>query len=293
MPRFGPAGNPQAFYDAGYKSSVKMPPWLAEMKLSAYEYQCGRGVNIGTDQARLIGQAAAEHDIQMSIHAPYYINLASPDPDKQEKTAGYILASLRLAREMDAQRVILHPGSAAQADSREEALAMACLLLQKTLLRADQENLLAHCTLCPEVMGKNNQLGNLDEVLTLCRLDDRLLPCVDFGHLNARTQGGLRTADDFFRVASAIELALGRDRLKKMHVHFSRIEFTAGGEKQHHTLADTQFGPDYEPWAQVMAKLQLDPVIICESDGTQAEDAVTMRKIYLKFQEATSSLTQG
>jgi len=293
MPRFGPAGNPQAFYDAGHKSSVKMPAWLAGMNLSAYEYQCGRGVNVGADQARLIGQAAAEHDIQMSIHAPYYINLASPDPDKQVKTTGYILDSLRLAREMGASRVILHPGSAAQAASRAEALAMACRLMQETLQQADADNLMNHCTLCPEVMGKNNQLGNFEEVLTLCRLDDRLLPCVDFGHLNARMQGGLRSMDDFRLVARAIERSLGHERLKLMHVHFSRIEFTAGGEKQHHTLADTQYGPDFEPWAQVMADLQLDPVIICESDGTQAEDAVTMQKTYLKFREATSSLTHG
>jgi len=194
---------------------------------------------------------------------------------------------------MSANRVILHPGSATQAASREEALMMACRLLQTTLQQADAENLMNNCTLCPEVMGKINQLGNLGEVLTLCRLDDRLLPCVDFGHLNARTQGSLRVADDFHQVASAIGRSLGHDRLKMMHVHFSRIEYTAGGEKQHHTLADTQFGPDFEPWAQVMADLQLDPVIICESDGTQAEDAVTMRKIYLQFQEATSSLTHG
>ena len=233
MPRFGPAGNPQAFYDTGFKSSVQMPAWLAAQKLSAYEYQCGRGVNIGAEQSRLIGAAAAEHDIQMSIHAPYYINLASKDPDKQAKTIGYILDSLRAAKSMGARRVVLHPGSAAQAASREEALYLAGILLEQAIAAADQENLLQNCALCPEVMGKINQLGNLDEVLALCRLDDRLIPCVDFGHLNARTHGGLRSAGNYLEACKVIQNELGLDRLRSMHVHFSRIEFTAGGEKQH------------------------------------------------------------
>lgn len=280
MPRFGPAGNPQSFYDAGHKSSVQMPAWLADRHLGAYEYQCGHGVSIGIEQARLIGQAAKAHDIQLSIHAPYYINLASPDPEKQAKTIGYILDSLRAARNMGASRVILHPGSAAQAGSRAAALELAVTLLLKALGQSDEEGLLEQCTLCPEVMGKINQLGDLGEVLALCRLDDRLIPCVDFGHLNARTGGSLKTADDYRHVCRAIQNELGFDRLRFMHVHFSRIEFTAGGEKQHHTLADSRFGPDFEPWAEIMAEQQLDPVIICESDGTQAEDAMAMQDIY-------------
>ena len=137
-------------------------------------------------------------------------------------------------------------------------------------------------------MGKINQLGDLDEVLALCRIDERLVPCVDFGHLNARSQGGLRTEADYQAVCKTIASQLGQDRLRRLHVHFSRIEFSAGGEKRHHTLADRQYGPDFEPWAGVMASLHLDPVIICESDGTQAEDAAEMKRIYQAL-----SLTPG
>jgi deoxyribonuclease IV len=285
MPKFGPAGNPQAFYDAGYKSSVHMPAWLAAQGLTAYEYQCGRGVNIGAEQAELIGAAARDSRIQLSIHAPYYINLASEDPDKQAKTIGYILDSLRIARSMGASRVVLHPGSAAQAASRSAALELASGLLLQAIRQADDEQLLQSCLLCPEVMGKNNQLGNLEEVITLCQHDDRLIPCVDFGHFNARTQGGLRSADDYRHLFKAISASLGQERLNRLHAHFSRIEFTAGGEKQHHTLADRQYGPDFEPLAQVMAEWDLDMVVICESDGMQAADAVEMMGIYQAFRD--------
>ena len=286
MPLFGPAGNPQAFYDAGFKSSDQMPAWLASQNLNAYEYQCGRGVNIGAEHARLIGQAALANNVQLSLHAPYYINLASLDPEKQQKTIGYIIESLKAAKDMGATRVILHPGSAAQSETRALALDLALLLLKKAIHEADELKLMDKCTLCPEVMGKINQLGDLGEVMTLCQLDDRLIPCVDFGHYNARTQGGLRTSDDFRFVCQTIADALGFERLNQFHIHFSRIEFTVGGEKKHHRLADRQYGPDFDPLAQVMLDMNINPVVICESDGTQAEDAVEMMGIYNKLTHA-------
>ncbi len=280
MPKFGPAGNAEAFYEAGFKSSLDMPAWLSRQGLEAYEYQCGRGVRITSETAAKLGDQAEQFGIVLSIHAPYYINLATQEIEKQEKSIGYIRDSLAAAQAMRASRVIFHPGSAAKAKTREEALAMAVKLLKRTIQVCDDLRLLDNCCLCPEVMGKNNQLGNLEEVIALCEIDERLIPCVDFGHLNARRQGAMKTLDDYRDVFNQIGSRLGQSRLTSMHMHFSRIEFTAGGEKQHHTLADTQFGPDFEPLAQVMAEQNLDPVIICESNGTQAKDAVALKTMY-------------
>ncbi len=147
MPRFGPAGNPQAFYDQGYKASIQMPAWLKEQGLTAYEYQSGRGVNIGEATAKNLGDAARANNIRLSLHAPYYINLASNEPEKQQKTIGYILDSLMAAGQMGAERVVFHPGSAAKAGSRQEALELALGLLQTAIQRADEQNLLRDCTL--------------------------------------------------------------------------------------------------------------------------------------------------
>ena len=136
-------------------------------------------------------------------------------------------------------------------------------------------------TFCPETMGKFNQLGSLDEVLALCGIDERLVPCIDFGHLNARTLGGLKTADDFRQVLDGIKDALGEDRMRRFHAHFSKIEYTEkGGEKLHLTFEDSQFGPNFEPLAEVIVQYGCSPVIICESAGTQAEDAATMKQMY-------------
>jgi deoxyribonuclease-4 len=138
----------------------------------------------------------------------------------------------------------------------------------------------ADMTLCPETMGKVNQLGTLDEVLALCGVDKRITPCIDFGHLNARTQGGLATKADYAAVLDRMADVLQDDRAAHFHAHFSKIEYTAGGEKQHLTFEDAVFGPQYEPLLDLLYERSLAPVIICESAGTQSEDAAAMSRYY-------------
>ena len=46
------------------------------------------------------------------------------------------------------------------------------------------------------------------------------------------------------------------------------------------TFADKVFGPEFAPLAKILKKYKLSPVVICESDGTQADDAIEMKRIY-------------
>ncbi|NLY43485.1 MAG: TIM barrel protein [Clostridiaceae bacterium] len=278
--KFGPSGNSDIFYEQGYKSSVEMPGWLKAMGLDAYEYQCSKGIKITEETAVKIGENAKEHGIYLSVHAPYYINLASDEPEKRENSKRYILSTMRVARWMGASRVVVHPGSCSKM-SREKALELAKKTLMDTILEADRLEL-GDIHICPETLGKINQLGTLEEVLELCRLDERLIPTIDFGHIHARGLGCLVDKKDFVKVFDAVEKVLGMDRLKKLHVHFSRVEFTTGGEKKHWNLSDTQYGPEFEPIAEILYEKNLSPVIICESRGTMAEDALELKKIYMK-----------
>ncbi|MBQ2698245.1 MAG: TIM barrel protein, partial [Clostridia bacterium] len=187
--RFGPAGSGDAFAAAGYKSALQVPGYLAGLGLTAYEYQCGRGVRISEATARKLGDKAREHGITLSLHAPYYISLSSLEAEKRDNSITYLLDSARAADWMGARRVILHSGSCGK-QSREQALELAVDTLSRARTALDEAGF-AHIVLCPEVMGKINQLGTLEEVLTLCEIDPRNLPCIDFGHLNARTGGAL------------------------------------------------------------------------------------------------------
>ena len=152
---------------------------------------------------------------------------------------------------------------------------------QEALDQAGYEDM----TLCPETMGKVGQLGTLDEVLALCGVDERITPCIDFGHLNARTLGGIQSKADYAAILDRMAEALGDERARRFHVHFSRIEYSKGGEKRHWTFAETQFGPEPQPLMELLAERGLAPVVICESAGTQAEDACTMQQMYRAAQD--------
>ena len=278
MPKFGPAGNSESFSKMGYKNSLDVPEYIVKMGLDCYEYQCGRGVNIGEEKARRVGEKAAKAGITLSLHAPYYISMSSTEGEKRDNSVNYILASARAVNAMGGDRIVVHTGSCGKI-SRSDALDLALDTMRKAIAALDGEGL-SNIHICPETMGKVNQLGTLEEVLELCLLDERLIPCIDFGHLNARDMGSLKSFADYENIFLKIKDKLGTDRLKSFHSHFSKIEYTTGGEKRHLTFEDTVYGPDYQPVMELTCKYGCNPVFICESAGTQAEDAKQMKNYY-------------
>lgn len=277
-PLFGPAGNGDDFAAAGLKHTVQAPAWLRSLGLSAYEYQCGRGVKLGESTAADIALAAAQNDIAVSVHAPYFISLASAEEEKRDNSLRYILDSARAVTMLGGDRIVVHPGGLG-GRSREEATALAVETLTRAQRLLDDEGL-GEVHICPETMGKINQLGDLNEVLTFCQVDERFLPCVDFGHLNSREQGALDSPDAFHAILDTIANRLGEERMRRMHIHFSKIEYTAGGEKRHLTFEDTVFGPDPAHMIEALAAKGAAPVIICESSGTQARDAAELHRLW-------------
>ena len=277
-PRFGPAGISDSFAAQGYKTSLDIPAYTAGMGLDAFEYQCGHGVRLAEDKARQMAALAAEKGIVFSVHAPYYISMSSLDEEKRLGSIRYLLQSAQLCRALGGRRIIFHPGSCGK-QSRAAALEKALDTLRRGVEALDEAGY-GDMTLCPETLGKIGQLGDLDEVLALCGVDKRIVPCIDFGHLNARTLGGIRSKADYAAILDRMGEALGDERARQFHVHFSRIEFSAGGEKRHWTFAETQFGPEPAPLMELLAERRLAPVVICESAGTQAEDARTLGQIY-------------
>lgn len=277
--RFGPAGNCNLFFSQ-YKSSLDAPAWLKNFGLDHYEYQCGKGVRVSEEMAGKMKEKAEKSCITLSLHAPYFINLANPAEESLEKNIGYVLASCRAVDAMGGQRIVVHSGTLMKR-SRQEALSIAKKSLQRILSVCDDSGF-GHITLCPETMGKINQLGDLDEVLELCQLDERLIPCIDFGHLYARSIGVDEGMEATVKMLDKLECNLGVERARMFHSHFSMIEFTQkGGEKCHRTFEDNGgFGPDYKPLMEEIARRDWSPTIVCESAGTQAEDALTMKNYY-------------
>lgn len=277
--KFGPGGNSEAFYAAGKKSTLDAPAWVSSQGLDAYEYEAGNGLSASPSMLKLIGEEAKRNNIQMSFHAPYFISLSGIVEEKRLNSIRYIQQSLEAAHLLGAKTIVVHTGSAAKI-SRDDAMRLAADTLVKTLNTVDTYGV----KIGLETMGKINQLGTLEEVLELCRIDSSLVPVVDFGHLNARNLGEmLKTADDYLRIFDKIDRLLGADVAKNLHCHFSKIEWTGSGEKRHLTFEDQIYGPQFEPLVEVIAKNGLTPTIICESAGTQSEDALAMKKYYMEI----------
>lgn len=284
--RFGPAGNSASFAQAGFQATKDAPAWIAAKGLTAYEYQCGRGVRIGSETAALIGQEARKYGIQLSLHAPYFINLSTDEAEKKQKNIGYVLDSCRAARDMGADRIVVHTGGVGKKRTRDAAMANSRINV-RDILTAKEDAGYTDITICLETMGKINVIGTAQEIMELVALDDRLLPCIDFGHLNARTHGAMSTQEQVAELFDLMEQTIGIERAKIFHSHFSKIEYSKGGEVRHLTFSDEIYGPTFDPVAAETAARGYTPRFICESAGTQAEDAVTMMHIYQNYMKQT------
>lgn len=279
---FGPGGNSQSFYDEGFKKTEQAPAWVKSKGLDAYEYEGGQGIRGSIETFVRIGEEAKKNGIKLSVHAPYFISLSSVEEEKRLGSARYFIDSARCAKALGAETIVIHAGSTAKLD-RAVALEYGKAALLHAIEKLQEEDLYDGVLLGIETMGKVNQLGTLDEVIEMCKVDKNVRPVVDFGHMNARELGGMFvTADDYKRVFDRISTELCPEYADKLHCHFSKIEYTKGGEKKHLTFVDEQFGPAFEPLMKAVADLGVSPTIICESDGTMAEDALAMKNEYLK-----------
>ena len=276
--RFGTAGNSDSFSAHGHKTTVEAPAFIRQRGLDAYELAFGRGVFLRPDRAEALRAEAEKNGVTLSVHAPYYINLANPDRDKILRSFGWLLDAARAAAAAGAAEMVVHLGSGMGQD-RQTALERTGTNLRESMARMEDEGL-SGVRLCPETMGRPGQIGDLEEILRYCEKDERLLPCVDFAHLHALSRGGLDSREAFARVLDRLEERLGPDRARRSHLHFSAIQYGASGEIRHRTFAEEGFGPDFGLLAPELAERGYCGILICECAGTQAEDAKTMRNLY-------------
>ncbi|MBO5102784.1 MAG: TIM barrel protein [Clostridia bacterium] len=281
MIRFGPSGNCEAFYEAGLKQTFQEPQWLHSLGLNAFEYSFGLGQFLTEKTALKIGEEAKKYDIEVSVHAPYYINFSNMSETSKENNHKFVFGSLKNLREMGGRHCVIHIGSQMKF-TREEALNNIKINFME-VLKEKQNSEYSDLILCPEAMGKYKQIGTYQEMFEICSWDDCLIPTLDFGHINCVLQGALKTKSDFKQILQMGIDKLGFEKMKDLHIHFSKIMYGANGEIKHLTFEDEVYGPNFEPMLDAIYELKLEPVIISESAGTQAPDAKTMCEYFNKL----------
>lgn len=278
MLRIGPSGMSEIFYEEGGKNTLDAPKWLATKNLNAFEYSFGRIFNLSHETSKKIGEEAEKNGIKISVHAPYYINFANPDELTVEKNINYLLTSLSYLRDFKGIHCVFHPGSCMKME-RGEAVNNVFKRLDLTLEKVYTAGF-SDLYICPETMGKIQQIGTVDEIIEFCKMDKCLIPTLDFGHINARTQGSIKSKDDYKFIFDKVINGLGEFKADNLHIHFAKIEYGLKGEIRHLNFDDELYGPNFEPLAEAITELNLHPTIICESGGRMCEDAIQMKKIF-------------
>lgn len=283
MVRFGPSGNDILFYEQGFKSTIQAPEWVAKMGLTAFEVSFGRGIRMSEATANQIGEQAAIYNVLLSAHAPYFINLASENTVTIDKSYDYFEKCLTLLKKMGGRNLVVHIGSQVEL-SRENAVANCKKNLKFVMKKLGANPNFAgfDYKICIETMGRYLAIGNYKEVCDICSVHERVIPALDFGHINCLMQGGLREPGAVKEVMDYCMEHIGKDKMQNIHIHFSPIKFGAKGELGHLDFdeAPELFTPPFEPLAKYIKDKQLTPTIICESSDKMAQDAVRLRKIF-------------
>jgi len=279
-PRFGPAGVPIIFkvLKAGL---ADVPGFLREEGLDAFEYQAvrwGAKPQIKKEDAEKLSVKAKENDVLVSLHGSYFINFCGK---KQvvEDSKKRLIACATAAEWMNAYVVVFHPGFYGK-KMHAEAFK-DCSNALKEVVEAMKSLGIRDVKLGPETMGKVSQFGSLDEILRLCEEVEKTNLVIDWGHLHARSGGGMKSVEDFRAVVELAEKRLGTEAVRNLHCHFSKIEYTDKGERCHHMLNEEEYGPDFAMFVKVIVEFKLRPVIISETPIIDV-DAMKMRRILRK-----------
>ncbi|MBP1945038.1 TIM barrel protein [Methanobacterium petrolearium] len=273
--RFGPAGNP-----IGFKGqTVDVCDYIRELGLDAYEYQATYGVRIQKQSGLKLAENSQKNDVRVSMHAPYYINLAAQKEDVLKRSIDRLIQSARAAEWIGAYRIVFHPGFYTKY-SPQDALKR-CKNSITNLMEDLNSRRMENFIFAPETTGKRSQLGSLEEIIDICQSFDHFAPTIDFAHLHARGRGSIKDIDDYHKILAKLEEELGGGchEHEFLHCHFTRIEYTDAGERKHHILTEKEYGPPMEPLLEALIECGWNATIICETPLLE-QDALLMQKTY-------------
>lgn len=260
--RVGPAGYPE---EAKGKTEAVFA-LLENLGLSALEYAAVYGLRLSEESASRIGILSESNDIQMSMHAAYYISLASKDPQVRERSKQRLVQALRLAPLMQVQRIVFHAGGYS-GHTQAEAYSMIKDAISGALEISDRKSKTTF--LAPEIAGKTTAFGSPEELIRLCSEVEGCIPTIDWAHLYARSKGEVQTKEHYRRVLQQFEEALGKVFVQNMHFHVSGIVFGETGEREHRPLGG-EWGPDILPLVELVLEMGYKPTFISETpDSTR------------------------
>ncbi len=266
---FGTAGRPLA-----YKGSVEEAPIFirGELYLDAYEVQQVRRISLDEERAKILGRIAIENNVVLSVHAPYAVNLLSPEEEKIRASIDRLLQTARIAEWCGAGTIVFHPGYYGNLEP-SKAIELVISNLQPLIDRVREEKLRVGIGL--ETMGKKSQFGTVDELIEVVKVYPETRIIFDVAHIHAREGGILRTYEDYDKIFARVESELGSKHIRHLHIHFTEVEYGERGEIKHLVLGSGS-GPALDPLLEWLIDNDVKATIISESPILEV-DAIRMK----------------
>lgn len=270
---FGTAGIPLS---TSPSSTVNGIAQVKKLGLSAMELEFVQNINIKEEMAPLVREAAEKNDVVLTCHGQYFINLNAVETKKLEESKQRIYMAAKRAYECGAWSVCFHPGFYLGQEPKNvyEKVKGA---LKEVVARLSNEGI--SIWVRPETTGKATQFGSLEELVSLSLEIDNVLPCIDFSHLCARSNGKINNLEEFSNALSLVESRLGKDALKQMHAHVQGVSFSEKGEKAHLPFSESVF--DYKGTVKALKDFSAKGAVICESPLME-KDAIFLQQEFLK-----------
>ena len=247
---------------------------LNAMQLNGIEIEFVRGVKMSASNIKEVIELAKPHNMVLTAHAPFYVNLNSQEPEKTVASIDRIIETARMSKTLGLYSIVFH-AAYYMGMPAEDVYKKVQDGFSKIMQVVQEENI--DVFVRPETTGKATQWGDLDEVIRISKEYDKVLPCIDFSHLYARTIGGYNTYDDFCKILETIGNELGDFALNNFHAHVAGIEYTAKGERKHLLLDESGF--NYKDLLKAMKKFDIKGVVVCESPNIE-DDAIILAQYY-------------
>lgn len=269
--RFTTAGQPICTEGAGYEKAFEV---LEQLGLDGMELEFVHGVRMSPQNQKLVKEQSKSKNMVLTAHGPYYINLNSKEEEKIEASKKRIIDTAKMAETLGAYSITYHAAFYMGMDKEtvynkvEKSMAEITETLKSQNIKI---------WVRPETTGKATQWGDVEEIVRLSKTFEQVLPCVDFSHLHARTNGEYNTYDEFAKVFETIGNEIGDYALKNFHAHIAGIEYGEKGEKKHLLLEESDM--NYKDLIKAFKDFDVKGVVVCESPVME-KDAVILKAYY-------------
>ncbi len=268
---FGTAGIPLSTPKSSTLEGIKR---VRELNLDSMELEFVHGINLSFEKAKEINIQRKESNVVLTAHAPYYINLNAREKVKLEASKKRILDTAKIGYEAGAYSITFHPAFYMK---QEKSFVYNKVFEAIKEISKELKEESVDIWIRPELTGKPTQFGDLDEIVSLSRDIENVLPCFDFAHYHARYNGRNNTQEEFRESLGFIEKELGRFALDNMHVHISGINYTEKGERNHLTLRESDM--NWKDLLNVWKEFKIKGVVVSESPNIE-DDAILLKKYW-------------